>query len=186
MRGTNGHSRRSTAIALLLLAGIPAYLPAQRDSVTHDKSPGTALALSLGATTVPYLFAAIANRGNDDGGNEVSDLLVLALFAGPAVGHFYAGQPGRGLTGVGVRIGITGAMALLGPSGALGDCRNQWVCLPPGLVIGALAVMASAIVDIAAAPGSARKTNAERAHLVLVPLRDGPRSQLGVGMQLRF
>ncbi len=186
MLGAIGCIRRSAGIALLLLASVLIRLPAQRDSSTHDKSPGTALALSLGATTLPYLFATMGSRNNYDGGNQGSDLLVLALFAGPAVGHFYAGQPGRGLTGVGVCLGLTGAMVLLAQSDALGDCGSEWICIPPGLVFGAVAILTSAVVDIAAAPGSARKTNAEHAHVALVPLRDGPRTRLGVGMQLKF
>jgi len=178
MLSTTGCIRRPTAVTLLFLVGLLTPLPAQRDSLVGTKSPSTALALSLGATALPYVVNAMANR---HGGSGSTELAMFAILAGPAVGHFYAGQPNRALTGMVVRAGLLGATALL----AQGDCEG-FLCIPPGVIIGGLALTAAMIVDIAAAPGSARKFNSKHARVAIVPLQDGPHTRLGVGMQVRF
>lgn len=66
------------------------------DSAHARKSPGGALALSLGSTAVP-MAAGVAAGG---GGGWV---FLGGLVVGPSVGHFYAGQVGRGLGTVALR-----------------------------------------------------------------------------------
>ena len=72
------------------------------------KSPGTAFALSLGATAAP-MAAGFALK-NDAGAIAVLSGVVL----GPRAGHFYAGQPGRALGTMALRgAGTTVALAAL-------------------------------------------------------------------------
>jgi hypothetical protein len=71
------------------------------------KSPGTALALSLGSTAGPMLAGVGLSNGY---------LFLGGLVIGPSVGHFYAGQLGRGFATVGLRgIGtVVGLYSLAG------------------------------------------------------------------------
>ena len=76
--------------------------------VRSPKSPGTAFALSLGATAAP-MAAGFALK-NDAGAIAVLSGVVL----GPSAGHFYAGQPGRALGTMALRgAGTTVALAAL-------------------------------------------------------------------------
>ena len=180
MPGTMAGITRTTAAALLLLCGGFTQVAAQHDSLAPPKSPGTALLLSLGATVVPY---AIATGSAPD---QNSAIAVLAIFVGPAVGHFYAGNWRRGFTGIGIRgVIILATGALLQDSCHDSSNPNEWLCITPAFVLAGTAFLVSMIVDITAAPGSARKYNVEHPRLTIVPLPDGPRSRLGIGIQMR-
>jgi hypothetical protein len=168
---------RPTRAAILLLASLTAALPAQSDSLPHPKSPRTALLLSLGATVVPY---AIAEQGQD----QNTALAVAAILVGPAVGHFYAGKPGRGLVGMGIRVGVTAVT--VGVAQLACHDPQEWSCLGATLAFTGAAVLGSMVVDIAAAPGSARRSNEERARLAILPLRGGAHPRLGIGVRLGF
>jgi hypothetical protein len=73
------------------------------------KSPSTAFQLSFFSTVVPMGAGALALASSD---NEAGALVFLGgLVVGPSVGHFYAGQVGRGigttlLRGAGTAIGV--------------------------------------------------------------------------------
>jgi hypothetical protein len=78
------------------------------DSVHSRKSPSTGFALSLVSTVAPMAVGVAAGNG----AGPINPILTLAgLVVGPSVGHFYAGQVGRGLStavlrGIGTAVGI--------------------------------------------------------------------------------
>jgi hypothetical protein len=168
---------RSAAAALLIMVAASPALPAQAPlSAPGMKSPSTAFLLSLGATAVPIIMLR-----NDQGSS--AGLFVFAVLAGPALGHFYAGQPGRAVAGVAIRAGIL----VLTAAAAQGGCSNEdFICIPPAVVMGGLAELAAMAVDIATAPSSAHKTNQMRAAMFITPLPGGEHARLGIGMRMVF
>lgn len=78
--------------------------------VPAQKSPSTAFQLSFFSTVVPMGAGTIALASSSD--NEAGAFAFLGgLIVGPSVGHFYAGQGGRGigtllLRGAGTALGI--------------------------------------------------------------------------------
>jgi hypothetical protein len=77
--------------------GRSSRLPARSYAAPAHKSPGTAFVLSLTSTAAPILLGAAIQ---DDAG---AVLVFSGLLIGPSVGHFYAGQVGRGLGTFGLR-----------------------------------------------------------------------------------
>lgn len=135
---------------------------------TQLKSPGVALGLSLGIT-LGSLAAAVAMIS---GGIEARDegtlvglgftIGTLGLAFGPSAGHFYVGDTRRGL-GMGfARLGAAGGtfglgfLALMAGFGGSGEAAMAFfIC---GIGAGVTSVVL-AIMDIAAAPGAARRAN---------------------------
>lgn len=165
-------------------------LRAVPDSTNADrKSPGWALSYSLGSTV---LFAPLFGTG---------------LIAGPAVGHFYAGNSGQAWTGIGIRSGAfltAGAGYALILSATLpavpekpgettdpGDFRQlgEWA-EPTGtvlLVAGITVLLGSAAYDIATVRGAVRDYNRNRTVQARVTPAVGPRGeQIGLSLQLQF
>jgi len=103
---------RPTMVSSLLFAVVLLSAPATcragapADSFPGYRSPGTAILLSTVATVVP-LAIGIATAAHDDArGNDSAAPALLILggyFLGPAVGHVYAGRPGRAAAGIGMR-----------------------------------------------------------------------------------
>jgi len=176
---------RSTAIATLLLAGTLTRLPAQSDSLPHTKSPQTAFLLSLGATVIPYAIAGATYSDNQD-----PKLAAWAIFFGPAVGHFYAGNSNQAWKGIGIRAGVAVAATAVGFSSCTGNnFDDDWDCGSTVFAIGGLVILASDIYDIATAGRSAREHNAKLAHpvsMIMVPLSNGVKTRMGVGMKVEF
>lgn len=160
------------------------------------KSPGTALALSLVPTAVGAGLL-VASR-EEDGGRLGSSLGGFLFFAGPNVGHFYAGESATGLAHIGVRTGAAGAILAgaawtfvsscsLGLFGESSDCDAP----PPGaatLMIGGAVVMtASTVYSIYDAPRAAERANARlrarRLALTPVPVA-GPDGASGLGLHM--
>jgi hypothetical protein len=80
------------------------------------KSPGAALALSIGATVVPFA-AGLLLFDQGLGGTSVSSaglvLSMSAIAAGPGAGHLYAGNRRRALRNAAIRGGLlVGTVAL--------------------------------------------------------------------------
>lgn len=152
------------------------------------KSPGRALAYSLGGT---ILFAPLFGTG---------------LIAGPAAGHFYAGNGGQAWIGIGIRSGAlltTGiGMALVWgstqPTGFKDDPGGGTNPDPPlgdgagkaGIalaVVGAAALLGSATYDIVTASGAAKKYNRSREVKAQVTPAVGPQGeQVGLSVRVRF
>jgi len=84
--------------------------PPSVQSPRHYRSPTTGLLLSLGSTTVPMGLGVVTSS---TGGAWV---FLSGIVVGPSVGHFYAGQVGRGLATTGFRA----AAAAVGISSLVG------------------------------------------------------------------
>lgn len=156
-------------------------LKARPDSTgASRKSPGWALAYSLGGTVLLAPFG-------------------VGLVAGPAAGHFYAGDSRQAWTGIAVRGGATLAagtgLVLAAGSipapviGAGGPPLGDWAG-PVGLGLMAAGIsvgLGSLVYDIATAPGSAAEHN--RAHGVSIraaPIVEPRSGQKGLALRIRF
>ena len=157
------------------------------DSTAPDrKSPGWALTYSLGSTV---LLAPLFGTG---------------LVAGPAAGHFYAGNGGQAWTGIAIR---SGAYLTAGIGGVLvwgsiqptfsGD-GPPYDPKPPlgegagtaGIVLvsaGVAALLGSATYDIVTTWGAAKSHNQTHAVQAQVAPAVGPRGgQVGLSVRLQF
>lgn len=163
--------------------------PADATDLQYEKSPGLALALSLLGTGagVAALFAA----SEVEDGELVGTLGVAALVVGPSLGHFYAGEPDRGVRHAALRLGAVATMgaglALFFSSpcafGSENECPETREDL--GLTIfvaGALLGAGSAVYSIIDAPFAARRAN--RALIVTPAPIVGPARSTGLGLTL--
>lgn len=118
-------SARCAVPALVLAFSLSGMLPglshaqAQAPARTLDPSePGpahrserTAYRLSLWSTMAPIFLGVAFTPESGEGGASMM-LASAGLLVGPAVGHFYGGDSGRALRGVGVRFGVAMASGL--------------------------------------------------------------------------
>jgi hypothetical protein len=171
------------------------YAPPPPPVELEEKSPGMALALSLGGTIGTI---ALASLGGDDGdGNPALGTIgALGLWVAPSFGHWYAGDGWT--TGLSYRLGGTGAI-LVGAIWAASSC-NDGVddgtsrdddCEDPGLIVaggGAIAFVGGIIYDIATAPRAARQHNErQRARLQGLALQPAiSRDHTGFALSGRF
>lgn len=145
------------------------------------KSPGWALAYSLGGTVL------------------LTPLFGTGLIAGPAVGHFYAGNTRQAWTGIAVRSGAaltfgTGVLLVAKSTpkpviGAEDPPLGDWAGnVGVGLMgVGIGVGLGSLIYDIATAPGSAVEHNRRRGVQARVMPAVGPRGkQVGLSVRLQF
>jgi hypothetical protein len=179
--------------AALLLTPDPASaqstrLGAPSDSVVVDqKSPSRALAYSLGGTV---LLAPLFGAG---------------LVAGPAAGHFYAGNSGQAWAGIGIRSGafLTAGLGMgliwgsTQPTGFKSDPDGEYDPTPPfgdrartaGVVLfgaGIAALLGSATYDVATVRGATKEQNRSRAVQAQVAPAVGPHEQVGLSIRIQF
>jgi hypothetical protein len=182
----NGRTCRHQRWIAPLLLGIAmtAPLAAQRGidspralATPAIKSEHTAFWLSLGATIGPVALSSMAGYPTRPA------LFVAGLMVGPAMGHFYAGEPRRAITGIAVR---SAAAVLIGAMVAGDSDCGDFICVPAGAVLLGTAVLISDVMDIGAASTSARKYNEAHAAPVILPLPDGTNTRLGVGVRFAF
>ena len=109
------------------------------------------------------------------------------IAAGPSLGYFAIGRPGRAWTGVGLRV--------LGFGAALGAIGASWNCsgaeCGPGVVVfllGTALTLGSAIYDIATVKNAARRQlDAARGTAVSVrPTYSSSRHAAGLAVRVRF
>jgi hypothetical protein len=170
---------RTTLAALALTAGAAHAAPAD------DKSPATAMLLSLGSTAAGIAVTAVSADENSDVGVAIG-LGVTVL--GPSTGHWYAGEPAT----IGLAARVLGAGAFL-----YGAANLQLLCglggdrtrctgddsAPTFLAVGGALVLGGAIYDVATAPGAvARANDARRVSLAPTVVRGA--SHLAPGLAL--
>lgn len=180
-------------VARLLLAvtvsgfGIAPALVAQTPaaSVSGAASEAVAFHASLWGTVVP-LAAGIALAGTD--ATDPDGLPAFLLIAGgaafgPSLGHFYAGNVRRGMTGAGIRTGVM--LTTLAVVGALCDgcAEEDDAAVLITLGVGAAAVIGLAARDIRGARASVR---ARSEGLSLAPWLPLGERGIGVVATLRF
>jgi hypothetical protein len=136
---------------------VPLGIQPVMDPLPGERSEATALLLSLCATAIPAVLAAPAAFGEGGEGQGQTAALVFlgSLIVGPSVGHFYAGRPGRGLLGIGVRV-----VALFGIAGAVAMSWDEESSGGNAMAFASLGAGAGFLIwDIASAPRSARIHN---------------------------
>ena len=76
----------------------------------QQKSPSSALLLSLSATLIPFTVGVLSADQGEGAGSFL--LITSGLLLGPSAGHWYAKQKTRGWITVGIRTGI-GIMSII-------------------------------------------------------------------------
>lgn len=145
------------------------------NSPAADKSPMLAFGLAAVPTVAGYLLMADMTFYNSDS-DRTNWFLVgggLAL-VGPSVGHFYAGEVGRGLATIGIRA-LGGGVMLLGVGNPKGEGTNDGL-----LAAGAVIVGAATLYDLWDAPRAARR--ASRRVVVAPVALAGPGGSVGWGL----
>jgi hypothetical protein len=166
----------------------PSQTVASTSAMPEDRNPATALSLSvLGTASGLGLMAAGAST--DSGG--VTLLGFATILVGPSMGHFYAGEHGRGLALTGIRaagagVVVGGAFWLLIDCVAfLGtECKGG---TGPAIMMatGSAVVTGATLYSIYDAPRAARRQNARGRRLVLTPAPVvGPDHSSGFGLSL--
>lgn len=140
-------------------APVPPPPPPVAGPIPGEKSPGIALALSLGGTVGSYVLAVAGGETQSD---ELSSMGAIGVFLAPSFGHWYAGKgwtDGLTLRLAGVGGMMVGLILLLGDCGFEGDSSCDEAPGTVLMVVGAGAYVGGTILDIATAPGQARKYN---------------------------
>jgi len=145
------------------------------------KSEGTAMAYAVVGSIVPWVlfFCSPALQG------ATAYLSALTLPIGPSLGYFYAGAPGRGLLGMGIRAGVIVGLVALGTS--LHDAGHDSPTLTSTLFFsGVIAVASSYAIDIAGIRKAVRRHNlkAHGLQMAVAPVVS-PKSKT-VGLQVQF
>lgn len=152
------------------------------------KSPGAARAWALSSTALSVGMLATGLVGDQE---ELAWLGLIGLTVGPSFGHFYAGDAGRALGQIGLRVGALGVM-YTGLVVAVFECGffiGDSGCRPSGgstLVVGGLALgVGSVVYSIYDAPRAAKRYNARQQRLTFTPAPIvGPDRTSGLGLQL--
>lgn len=164
------------------------YAPPPPQIEINEKSPGTALILSLGGTVAAFAIGGVANEnallGTASG---------LGVWLAPSFGHWYAGDGWT--TGLTYRMAGGAAMAA-GAIWVLSECslghdnNGGDDCGEPGFALiigGAAAFVGGMVYDIATAPGAARRHNERQRQRVMqyqyavTPTIGGDRVGLAIG-----
>lgn len=179
-------------IAPLLLAATASTAHAQPAVADDDPEKSAALALGLSLLGTGAGVAALFAASDVDDGEVLGVAGLAALVVGPSLGHFYAGEPDRGVRHAAVRLGALATMgagfALVFSSpcafGSENECPETREELGVGIIVaGALLGAGSAVYSIVDAPLAARRTN--RASLIVTPAPImGPDRSTGLGLTL--
>ena len=156
------------------------------------KSGSSALIRSFLGTVGPVGIGLAMSAGDEEDGATLASALLMSggVLVGPSLGHFYAERPGRALVGIGIRV--------LGGAGMIGGFAIAWesdwwnesdsTAGEALFLAGAAVTAASAIVDIATAPQSARRHNEKigRARVSLAPAAVGHARAPGLRLDVTF
>jgi hypothetical protein len=129
------------------------------------KSPGTARTLSIVCFTAPIVVGTVLMAASSESNPDPTEAVVgVALFAGgflvgPSAGHFYAGNSGHALAGIGIRVGTIAALTGL-TAASYNDSDGSALVALAG--VGGVTVLWWSIThDISSASDAARKHNGE-------------------------
>lgn len=150
--------------------------PPSREVLFAPKSEATALRYSAYGTALPICLGLASWRAT---GMEENLGIAAAggVILGPSLGYIYAGSPGRGLMGIGLR----STALFFGGIGALGSTSDEGAATA-WWVAGGIAA-ASCIYDIARVQAQVRKNNRNNpsgASLVILPVYEPRRNMAGI------
>lgn len=187
--------KKYLSLILVLLLLLPAMAEAKsmfEENFKREqkklKSEGQAVAMSLAVTVAPIVLAGVVSSG---GTEEVGLCLALGgLIAGPSMGHFYAKQTGRGLTGIGIRTAIVvGGAFLISSATEELDPDSRGFSAGVGIIAVGAVTLVHGMYDIFTAPSSVRKYNESlinEVHLRLVPEVDPLNKNYGLSIVYNF
>jgi len=172
--------------ATVRAGGDSSVASASPGSTSHEKSGRTAFLYSFLATGILGGAALIVktSTGDQDHQSDIpttTALGITAYLAGPAIGHFYAGENRHAWIGVGVRgvigLGFGATLVTLADE----DPGNDLSGLGIGLVVAGAGAM---VFDIVTAPRSARIHNEKVRRLSISPASVGgaPGIRVDVGL----
>lgn len=178
-----------TLLSLVRVQPCSGQSDTRADPQPEPKSLAMALQWSLYGTLVPVAAGGglLIAKPNDPEAFGLA-AVVGGLVIGPALGHFYAGRPGRAIAGVGLRTALGVGAAAVVISHSLCDAA---VCRLSGtdatiLVLGAVGLLASAAFDIARAPASARHYNATHGEISVIPWLSPQQGTIGLVVRASF
>jgi hypothetical protein len=154
----------------------------------QPKSEEAALRYSLFGTLLPLGTGAIMGAAGEFGGSEIV-IMGTGLVVGPSLGYFYGGCPGRGVAGIGTRIGVSAAtavgMCIASKSG------NGWVSLGGVVTVGLAGscfVAIHALVDVGEVKGAVREHSlaSTKTPIRVVPTYFADSGAGGLQLQLTF
>lgn len=154
-----------------------------------DRQARWAFRLSLFGTTVPTVLGGLILLGGGDGGLG-GGLVGGGVILGPSLGYLYTGRVGRGLSGVGTRIGVTALTALtttiplVVTRGAESGVAVGVAAMGVGLAI----IVISAVQDIISVDDEVRKAHKSRqkSRLTVWPSYDPRGRTASLGLVLAF
>ena len=158
----------------------PSYQP--------PKSEGAALRYSLFGTLLPLGTGAIMGAAGEFDGSEMV-IMATGLVVGPSIGYFYGGCPGRGVAGIGTRIGLSAATAVgMCIAGSGGDGYGSLGGVVAVGLAGSCAVALHALIDIGEVKGAVREHNCAwtQTPIRVVPAYFADSGAGGLQLQLTF
>jgi len=127
--------------------------------IVATRSPGLAMALSLGGTLVPTAGALLALPGaRGRAGDFLAAAAMGCLTGAPSAGHWYAGR--RFTLGLGLRLGGLGSFVATSLTGCGLDTGDNCPVREAVAVTGLLAFWVGVVHDIATSAGAAERYNA--------------------------
>jgi hypothetical protein len=146
-------------VGLVALCLLPAAAAAEPD-------PGTATTISAVSTLVPCALGAAAFTSDSP---ELGwALTTTGVYLGPATGYLYGRRGGRGLVGVGVRVGLS--VAGVSVAGVAFGHEENWGGAAVVALVFASSVVAVSVADVVLVGGDVRRHNERRA-VGVVPWR---------------
>lgn len=153
----------SKVLIFLMLFGFCLSYACQGEMV-RLKDPTAAVYWSMGSTvlpSVPLIVTSSFGGTHNFMGPVGIGLCVAGVIVGPSMGHFYAGNYGRGFASIGFRTGVAG----LGFLGIAGVVTSDLDYIEQGIIgtvivgVTGIAVLASGIYDIWTCPNSVEEYN---------------------------
>lgn len=150
--------------------------------VGEELSEGTALALSLGGTLVPWALAVAAPYVGENSlaaANTISLVSTIGIVIGPSLGHWYAGKyltPGMGLRLGGGALAIVGGILFFASTFSFGhddsdDDSGGGAAAGALIMIGGAGMLVGGTIhDVVTAPRRVRRHNEARAGYAIAPL----------------
>jgi len=188
--------RSKKAIALTLLSAfllLAVATQAQNGSYSNltlqPRSEATALRYSLFGTVTP-VATGFAVRG----GSGIQ-LIATGVLIGPSLGYFYGGCTVRGITGIGIRVGLVALTAVAADAAARSSSGGSSGSFLEGVgavlgvaLVGSCVITIHAIYDIAKVKSTVRKHNRQfqERSLSLVPTYFPDLDAAGLALQLTF
>jgi len=157
-----------------LFASTQIILTQEQEKVAKQKSTFVGLTLSASGVVVPIATGFVIEPR--------AVLFATGVMIGPSIGHWYAGQWGRGLVTIGLRLGGV-ALGAVGYSAAWSSSESAEAMIFPILAV--VIIGGTGIYDFVTISSSVRKYN-EKQTMEIKPELDLERKQYGLKIVYHF